>query len=71
MRRLTEPQAHRQRIEILEGRYPEGLKARCAKCERVTEANGGRFVVPKGNPFGTVQVFICSDCLEEAASTAA
>ncbi len=70
MRKPTEPESHRARIDLIEGRYPEGMRSRCAVCKTVTEVTDGRFVT--GNDVGTgpTQLFVCSDCwskLSEAA----
>jgi hypothetical protein len=44
MRKLTEPQAHRGRVAIIEGRFPEGMQARCAWCGKVDEVAEGEMV---------------------------
>jgi hypothetical protein len=71
MRRLTEPQAHRARTDIIEGRFPEGLRARCAWCRAVAAADEGRFLEVVVPGTGATRVFKCSDCVESEAEGAA
>jgi hypothetical protein len=66
MRRLTDPEAHRQRVDVIEGRYPEGLKARCSVCESVAEINEGAMYEITPSALGPSRVFLCSDCAAKA-----
>jgi hypothetical protein len=56
-------------MEIIEGRYPDGLKARCAGCSKVRLVVEGEMVdVPKAPSAGPARVFLCSDCLKSRAA---
>ena len=71
MRRLTEPQAHRARTDIIEGRFPEGLRARCAWCRSVAPADDGRFVDVDVPGTGATRGFKCGGCLASEREGAA
>jgi hypothetical protein len=63
MRRLTEPQAHRGRVDVIEGRFPPGMRSRCAWCGSIAEAEKGEFVDVKPTAGGASKLFKCPDCL--------
>ncbi len=67
MRKLTEPQAHRGRVAIIEGNYPEGMQARCAWCRKVAAVEEGQFVETEPHASGASRLFRCADCAEQAA----
>lgn len=71
MRKLTEPQAHRARAAIIEGRYPEGMKARCARCSKVAPVAEGKLVDVPRRATGPARAFLCPDCLEQRRGSAA
>jgi hypothetical protein len=70
MRRLSDPEAHRARTDLLEGRFPEDMRARCAWCRSVRPAREGRFVEVNVPGTGHTSMFKCSTCLEQAGSAA-
>ena len=65
MRRLTDPQAHRERMKIIEGTYPEGMRARCAVCAEVRLVSDGKMVGIDEVHRGATRFFICDDCMTE------
>ncbi len=68
VRKLTEPQAHRGRVAIIEGNFPEGMQARCAWCRDVAPVNEGEFVVSTRPGNGPSRLFRCSDCSEKESA---
>lgn len=66
MRKLTEPQAHRGRVDIIEGRFPPGMQSRCAWCEAVVAIEEGEFVEVKRSTQGAARIFRCNDCSRAA-----
>ncbi len=70
MRKLTEPQAHRGRVAVIEGRYPEGMQARCVWCREVKDVNEGELVTAMTKGVGATHLFRCGDCLEEREGAA-
>ncbi|GEM_PF-1926203 len=71
MRRLTEPEAHRARAAIIEGDFPEGMHARCARCRSVKPATDGEFVSVTVPGTGPMKMFKCSDCRDVRRDSAA
>jgi hypothetical protein len=71
MRRLTEPQAHRGRVDVIEGRFPPGMQSRCAWCGAITEVEKGAFVDVKRSADGAAKAFKCPDCLRGQDESAA
>ena len=67
MRKISEPEAHRARVALLEGRYPEGMQIRCAWCRQVRAVAEGEFVLAKVVGSGHTHFFKCSECQEKAA----
>ncbi|MEA2433321.1 MAG: hypothetical protein QOG54_778 [Actinomycetota bacterium] len=65
MRKLTEPQAHRGRVAIIEGRFPEGMQARCAWCGKVEVVNEGEMVDTDRPGSGPSRIFRCASCSEK------
>ena len=70
MRKLTEPQAHRGRVDVIEGRFPPGMKSRCAWCRAVASVEEGQFVDVKRSAQGATKLFKCPDCLSRDESAA-
>ena len=70
MRRLSDPEAHRARTDLLEGRIPADMNARCAWCRGVHPAREGRFVVVNVPGTGHTSMFKCSSCLQEEGTAA-
>jgi len=68
MRKLSEPEAHRARVEIMEGRFPPDMKTRCAWCSKVGLVSEGEFVARTVRGLGPTQFFMCSDCRDEASA---
>lgn len=68
MRRLTEPQAHRERLAVIEGDYPEGMEARCGLCGRREEIRRGQLLERRRMSQDATRVFVCSVCLKERAA---
>ncbi len=68
MRRLSEPQAHRGRVDVIEGRFPEGMKSRCAWCGSVVEVTEGEFVETKRSAVGASRLFRCNECSDRSAA---
>ncbi|MEA2505667.1 MAG: hypothetical protein QOH48_285 [Actinomycetota bacterium] len=68
MRRLSEPEAHRGRMAIIEGRFPEGMTARCSWCGTVQPANDGEFLAIRIPGTGPSRVFRCGNCRNESAA---
>lgn len=71
MRKISEPEAHRGRIAVIEGQYPDGMQARCAWCARVEEVQNGQFCTVKKTGEGPAKLYKCSQCLEDESSSAA
>lgn len=71
MRKLTEPQAHRGRVAVIDGEYPEGMKARCAWCGNVQPVDEGELVASRTKGDGPSRLYMCSDCLDERREGAA
>jgi hypothetical protein len=70
VRRLSDPEAHRARTDLLEGRIPADMNARCAWCRAVRPAREGRFVVVNVPGTGDTSMFKCSSCLGQEGSAA-
>ena len=68
MRKLTEPQAHRGRVAVIEGNFPEGMQARCAWCGDVQAVEEGQMLDTIRRGPGATHLFKCSKCLEEGAA---
>ena len=68
MRKLTEPQAHRGRVAVIEGNFPEGMQARCAWCSTVQSVEEGELMSIARRGGGATRVFKCGKCLEEGAA---
>jgi hypothetical protein len=68
MRRPTEPEAHRARVNLIDGNYPEGMKARCAWCGNVREVAQGAFVEMPRRTDGPARAFRCKDCADGRAA---
>ena len=68
MRKLTEPQAHRGRVAVIEGNFPEGMQARCAWCGNVQGVEDGQLISPSLRGGGATRLFKCGKCLEEGAA---
>ena len=64
MRRLTEPQAHRGRAAVIDGRYPEGMQARCVLCGKSQPIEKGKLVAGRARPNEPVRHFLCSNCVK-------
>ncbi len=62
MRKIKETEAHRARTAILEGNFPEGMKARCGWCGRVRDVTEGEFLDSELLAAGPGKVFRCSEC---------
>lgn len=62
MRKIKETEAHKARTAIIEGDFPEGMKARCAWCGRVREVSQGEFVDSSLLAAGPGKVFRCAEC---------
>jgi hypothetical protein len=71
MRRLTDSQAHKARAALIDGEYPEGMKARCARCEKVRAIAQGELFEVSPHAEGPQRVFVCSDCVGELRRSAA
>jgi hypothetical protein len=70
MRKIKETEAHRARTAILEGRFPEGMQARCAWCGKVGKVGEGEFVDRQITAAGPGKVFKCSECRQEEGTAA-
>jgi DNA-directed RNA polymerase subunit RPC12/RpoP len=70
VRKLTEPQAHRGRVAIIEGRFPEGMQARCAWCGKVALVEEGEMRDTSRHASGPARVFRCADCSSKEESAA-
>ena len=70
MRRLSDSEAHRARTDLLEGRIPEDMQARCAWCRNVRPARAGAFVSVNVPGTGHTSMFKCSECQERHDSAA-
>lgn len=68
MRKISDPEAHLARTDILEGRYPEGMSARCSWCGEVRPVIEGDFVPVKGWGTGPSRAFKCSGCERDSAA---
>ena len=71
MRRLSEPEAHRGRVAVIQGEYPEGMRARCGGCEKVFDIADGSLVEIKGRGSQATRIFLCASCLERTNADAA
>lgn len=71
MRRLTESQAHKARAALIDGEYPEGMQARCARCERVRAIAEGEIFDVSRSTEGPTRVFVCTGCVRELRPSAA
>ncbi len=71
MRKLTEPEAHRGRTALIDGRFPQDMQARCAWCRRVDAVGEGAFVTVDVPGTGHTRMFRCSSCAKEDAGSAA
>lgn len=71
MRKLTEPQAHRGRVAVIDGNFPEGMQARCAWCREIQPIEEGEMVSSQGRGSGATRMFKCSECLTEESEGAA
>lgn len=71
MRRLTESQAHKGRAALIDGEYPDGMQARCARCERVRAIAEGELFKVRPHAEGPQRVFVCSECVVELRRSAA
>jgi hypothetical protein len=71
MRRLTDSQAHKGRAALIDGEYPEGMQARCARCEKVRAIAEGELFEVSPHPEGPLRVFVCSECVGELRRSAA
>ena len=71
MRKLTEPQAHRGRVAVIDGNFPEGMQARCAWCTRIEQIVEGEMVSVRTGGNGATRMFRCSECLAEQSEGAA
>jgi hypothetical protein len=70
MRKLSDPEAHRARTALVEGRFPEDMHARCAWCRDVHPAREGRFIEVNVPGTGQTSMFQCSDCDHERKGAA-
>lgn len=68
MRRPTEPEAHRARVSVIEGEYPEGMRARCAWCGNIREVARGAFVDLPRRGDGPSKAFRCGECADTRAA---
>jgi hypothetical protein len=71
MRKLTEPQAHRGRVAVIDGNFPEGMQARCAWCRQIQAIVEGEMVSVRAGASGATRMFKCSDCVAEENEGAA
>ena len=71
MRKLTEPQAHRGRVAVIEGNFPEGMRARCAWCQTIEEVEQGQMLAAEHRGSGPTRLYRCSKCLDEEREGAA
>lgn len=62
MRKLTEPQAHRGRVAVIEGDFPEGMRARCAWCQTIESVEEGQMIASAHRGAGPTRIFRCSKC---------
>jgi hypothetical protein len=70
MRRLSDPEAHRARTALVEGRFPEDMNARCAWCRKVRPARDGAFVEVRIPGTGHTSMFRCAECERESRGAA-
>ena len=70
MRKLSDPEAHRARTAIVEGRFPEDMNARCAWCREVSPAREGKFIEVNVPGTGHTGMFQCSRCEQERRGAA-
>jgi hypothetical protein len=68
MRKIKETEAHKARTAIIEGNFPEGMKARCAWCGNVREVTDGEFLDSSLLAAGPGKVFRCSDCHDKESA---
>ena len=71
MRKLTEPQAHRGRVAVIDGHFPEGMRARCAWCRNVYPVAEGELVTSTPRGGGATRIFRCSECADAEREGAA
>jgi hypothetical protein len=55
-------------MAIIEGRFPEGMTARCSWCGTVQLANDGEFLAIRIPGTGPSRVFRCGSCRDESAA---
>ena len=70
MRKLSDPEAHRARTDLVEGRFPEDMNARCAWCRNVRPARAGEFIEVNVPGTGHTSMFRCADCAQERQGAA-
>jgi hypothetical protein len=68
MRKISDPEAHNARTDIIEGRFPPGMSARCAWCGKVKPVHEGEFKEVKAWGTGPSKAFKCSSCREDSAA---
>ena len=69
MRRPTDAEAHRARSALIEGRYPDGMQARCASCGKVRSIAEGEMRDTGQSPStGAQRYFVCAECVEASAA---
>ncbi|MDQ4145457.1 MAG: hypothetical protein M3198_17290 [Actinomycetota bacterium] len=64
MRKLTEPQAHRGRVAVIEGNFPEGMRARCAWCQTIEPVEQGQMLASVHRGAGPTRLYRCSKCVD-------
>lgn len=62
MRRIRGPEAHNARMALIEGRFPDGMNARCSSCSEIRPVSEGEFVEVRLPGTGHTQVFRCAEC---------
>ena len=70
MRKITEPQAHRARAALVEGAYPEDMKARCAACGKVGAVSEGSLMRARKQTPGATGFFVCGGCADKVGAAA-
>jgi hypothetical protein len=68
MRRITEPEAHHGRVDLIEGRFPPGMQTRCSWCGKVKPVTEGEFVLHTVKGTGETRFFRCATCAEAASA---
>ena len=71
MRRLSDPEAHRGRTALIDGKYPEGMKGRCSICSKVSSIEEGKMVDAPRSSRGPARAFVCAGCLSDRSEDAA